>query len=326
MSAMIVDQVVTTQRGGPLELRQTRLERDARKALVRVVAAGVGSADVEMMRGRFYSQPKFPFVSGYDFVGHVEGGPPGLVAAMPRIGAWATAVEADPATLVPVPDGVDPAVAVALVTNGVTAWQLTHRVAKVQPGQTILIHGASGSVGSLLTQFAHLAGAKVIGTASAANLAKVEATGAIAIDYRTDVPTQVRTRAPAGVDVVFDHLGGRHLNESYRLLARAGTVVSYGAASTVDQRGPALLPFLAMAARVTTWEARRLLGLGQAKRARLYNVTPNAQFREDLTKVLSLAASNTITAEVTKYPLQEAQTAMNDVVAKSVEGKAVLIP
>lgn len=218
-----------------LELRETRLDRDPRKALVRVVAAGVGSADVEMMRGRFYSLPKFPFVSGYDFVGHVENGPSALVAAMPRLGAWANAVEVDPATLVPVPDGLDPAVAVALVTNGVTAWQLTHRVAKVQQGQTVVVQGASGSVGSLLTQFAQLAGAKVIGTASAANLGKVASTGAIAVDYRGDVPNQARTHAPDGVDVVFDHLGGRILTESYRLLARGGTVVSYGAASTVDR-------------------------------------------------------------------------------------------
>ncbi|MGH3861348.1 zinc-binding dehydrogenase [Actinokineospora sp.] len=325
---MIVDQVVTTRRGGPevLEPRQTRLDRDPRKVLVRVAAAGVGPADIEMMRGRFYAQPKFPFVSGYDLVGHVEDGRPGLVAAMPRIGAWASAVEVDAATVVPVPDEVDPAVAVALVTNGVTAWQLAHRVAGVQPGHTVLVHGASGSVGALLTQFALLAGAKVIGTASAANLAKVASLGATPVDYRSDVSAQVRTRAPAGVDVVFDHLGGRALTRSYRLLARGGTVVSYGAASTVDQSGPAFLPYLGMAARVAAWEARRFLGLGRGRRARLYNVTPNARFREDLTKVFTLAAAKTITVEVTRYPLREASTAVRDLLDKSVQGKAVLVP
>ncbi|MGQ0837624.1 zinc-binding dehydrogenase [Actinokineospora sp.] len=306
-----------------LRLQRHEFTRDPAKALVRVEAAGIAPVDLEMMRGRFVTQPKLPFIAGYDVVGTVVEGPAELVgtrvAAMPRTGGWASQVELDPATLVPVPAGLDPAEAVALVTNGVTAWQLV-RAARIRAGATVLVHGASGAVGSLLVRFALRAGARVIGTAS--RLDAVRAAGATPVDYRGDVAAAVRAAAPGGVDAVFDPLGGRSLATSYRLLAPGGTVLSYGAQSTED--GPRMAPYLAMGLRVAGWEARRLVGLGRGRRARIYSVTPDARFRADLAEVLALAGE--LPVDVSRYALADAPTAIRDLLAREVKGKAVLLP
>ena len=96
-----------------------------------------------MLKGRYSAQPKFSFVPGYELVGTVEevggdvdGGLAGRrVAALTQTGAWTERVPLDAEKLAPVPEGLDPAEAVAAVTNGVTAWQMLHRAAKVRPGQ-----------------------------------------------------------------------------------------------------------------------------------------------------------------------------------------------
>ena len=88
------------------------------------------------------------------------------VAAVVKTGAWATHLLVDADRLVPVPDGIDPADAETVVVNGITAWQMLHRIAKVRRGQTIVVLGANGGVGSTLVQLAVDAGITVIGTAS----------------------------------------------------------------------------------------------------------------------------------------------------------------
>ncbi|PPK69668.1 zinc-binding dehydrogenase [Actinokineospora auranticolor] len=313
-----MEEVVATRRGGPevLELRTRELVRDLRKALVRVTAAGVGSADREMLFGRFYAQPEFPFVSGYDLVGTVVGGALAgkLVAAMPRGGSWATEVQVDPRQLVVLPDGTDPAKAVALITDGVTAWRMVHRVATVRAGQTVLVHGASGGVGRLLVQLARQAGASVVGTASAGRLTEVEALGAVALDYRKPVQLDA--------DVVFDHIGGRHLVDSYRMLKPGGTLVSYGSKADGDASGSPLRPFLVIIARLLGWEARRLTGLGRGRKTRLFNVKFDAAFPADLNAVLRAD----LDVPVTEYRLDDAKTALADFLDRRVTGKAVLVP
>src|SRR3954462_1226659 len=119
---------------------------------IRVEATGVSFAEQQMRRGKYFDQPPFPFVPGYDCVGTVaavgEGVDPILVgrrvAALTKVGGWAGAVVLDAADLVPIPDGVDPTAAEAVVVNGITAWQMLHRRARVRRGGTILVHGANG--------------------------------------------------------------------------------------------------------------------------------------------------------------------------------------
>ena len=106
------------------------------------------------------------------------------VAAMPIHGCYAQYVCVPQRKLVPVPAGLDAAEAVAVVLNYITAYQMLHRSAKARPGQRMLIHGASGGVGSAMLQLAKLAGVEMYGTCSAQGATVVRELGSIPIDYK----------------------------------------------------------------------------------------------------------------------------------------------
>ena len=101
------------------------------QALVRVEATGVSFAEQQMRRGKYYDQPEFPFVPGYDLVGTVGGR---RVAALTKVGGWADHVVLDEADLVDVPDGVSAEAAETVVVNGLTAYRMLFRVADVKRG------------------------------------------------------------------------------------------------------------------------------------------------------------------------------------------------
>ncbi|WP_226344652.1 medium chain dehydrogenase/reductase family protein [Agilicoccus flavus] len=308
------------------------------EVLLAVEASGVSFAEQQMRRGKYYDQPPFPFVPGYDVVGCVIATGPGddtttvggRYAAITKTGGWASHVVVDAGDLVPVPDGVDPVEAETLVVNGVTAWQMLHRVAKVRAGQTVLVLGANGGVGSTLVQLARLAGARVIGTASARHAEAVRALGALPVDYRDpDVSARIRELAPHGVDAVFDHVGGPGIVDSYRLLARRGTLVVYGTAATRDTPGSSRLPVLTMVARLLWWNAL------PGHRAHFFNVWAGrrhrtafqARVRADLGQVLSLLNEGRLIAQVAaRIPLHDVARAVRLAESGTVIGKVVLVP
>ena len=122
--------------------------------------------------------------------------------------------------LVPVPSTVDPAEAVCLVVNYLTAHMAMHRTANVRSGERILVQGAAGGVGTALLDLGKLAGLEMYGTASKYNHELVSGLGATPIDYRTeDFVERIRDLTGDGVDVVFDPIGGA------RQLRRAAGVV-----------------------------------------------------------------------------------------------------
>ncbi|WP_207955916.1 medium chain dehydrogenase/reductase family protein [Rubrobacter marinus] len=327
-------EIVMPREGGPGVLEAHRRDLpspEPGQVTVRVEAAGVAFSEVQMLKGRYFGQPKFPFVPGYDLVSEVEevgeGVDDGLlgarVAALTETGSWADRVVLDAKDVTPVPAGLDPADAVSAVTNGVTAWQMIHRAARVRPGQTVLVHGASGGVGTLLVQLARLAGAEVIGTASARKHEYVRALGATPVDYRDDVPARVREVSPEGVDAVFDHVGGPGLVDSYRMLRRGGTLVTYGSASTLSGTGHWIKPYLPIFARVLRWNATP-----DGRRATFYYVRRWPKlFREDLATVLSLLAGRKIEAHAsTRMPLGKAAEALEFLASGRASGKVVLVP
>ncbi|MCZ4120924.1 medium chain dehydrogenase/reductase family protein [Streptomyces sp. H39-S7] len=308
--------------------------------LVRMEATGVSFAEQQMRRGRYYDQPAFPFVPGYDLVGTVletgEGVEPGLagtrVAALVKVGGWASHVLIDAADAVPVPDGIDAAQAETVVVNGITAWQMLHRTARVRSGQTIVVHGANGGVGSVLVQLAHAAGVKVIGTASARHHDALRERGVAPVDYRTqDVAARIRELAPAGVDAVFDHVGGRSAVDSWSLLAPGGTLVCYGSASTRDDEGSKQLPVLKLLGRVWLWNA-----LPNRRRAYFFNVWAGralaknrfrTRLRADLTQVFGALQRGDITPQIAaRLPLAQVAEAMRLAESGTVAGKIVLHP
>ncbi|MEV6176771.1 medium chain dehydrogenase/reductase family protein [Streptomyces sp. NPDC052015] len=310
------------------------------QVVIRMEATGVSFAEQQMRRGRYYDQPAFPFVPGYDLVGTVlatgEGVEPGLsgtrVAALVKVGGWASHVLVDAADVVPVPDGIGAAEAETLVVNGITAWQMLHRTARVRAGQTIVVLGANGGVGSVLIQLARAAGVKVIGTASARHHDALREHGVIPVDYRTEnVAARIRELAPGGVDAVFDHVGGRGIADSWSLLAPGGTLVSYGSASTRDDEGSKQWPVLKLLGRVWLWNA-----LPNGRRAYFFNLwagralTRNrfrARLHADLTQVFAAFQRGDVTAQIAaQLPLSRVAEALRLAESGTVAGKVVLNP
>ncbi|MEV0089873.1 medium chain dehydrogenase/reductase family protein [Saccharopolyspora sp. NPDC050642] len=322
-------EVVTTRRSAPPA-------PGPHGVLVRVEATGVSFAEVQMLRGRYPAQPKFPFVPGYDLVGEVvavgsavTGWRPGQrVAAMPRTGAWAEYAEIRDAELVSVPDGVEAGDAAAMIVNGVTAWQMLHRAAKIRSGQTVLVHGVGGGVGVLLAKLGVAAGARVIGTASASRHEALRDIGIELIDHRTeDVDARVAELAPGGVDAIFDPLGPESLDRSWRLLAPGGSLHAYGSSATLHDAGPWWRPYLGLTRRLARWELARLLGRTGGRRARMYYIRPNAQFRTDLAELFRMVASGQLRPLVAeRLPLESAARALDLHISGSRTGRILLIP
>ncbi|MFI5960191.1 medium chain dehydrogenase/reductase family protein [Cryptosporangium sp. NPDC051539] len=348
-TAVTTSEVVLPGKVAPSGLRlakRTLPAPAAGQALVRVESTAVSFAESAMRRGRYQGQPKFPFVPGYDLVGIVESVGSDVdqaligrrVAALTKTGAWATAVLLTAAELVEVPDGVGADEAETLVVNGLTAYQMLHGSAKVRAGQTVLVLGASGGVGTILVQLAQRAGVRVIGTASPRHHEALRALGAEPIDYHDpDLAARVRELAPDGVDAVFDHLGGASLDRSYRLLNRTGTLVSYSIASYLDDKTPVLLTFLVLLTKLTYWNS-----LPTGKHASFYNVWAGAgkpgsvkraaflaRIRTDLTHVFGLLRDGELTAQIAaRFPLTEVTAAMelSESSGRTALGKILLVP
>jgi NADPH:quinone reductase-like Zn-dependent oxidoreductase len=321
-----------------LQVRERPVPRPgAGQVLVRMEATGVSFAEQQMRRGRYYDQPPFPFVPGYDLVGTVLETGPGVaaelagrrIAALVKVGGWSSHLVVDAADVVGVPAGVAAVDAETVVVNGITGWQMLHRRAKVRAGQTVLVLGANGGVGSTLGQLARLAGARVIGSASPKHHDALRAAGVTPVDYRGDVGAQVRAVAPEGVDAVFDHVGGPGIMTSWGLLRRGGTLVSYGSASTRDDTGNRQLPVLKLLARLTFWNL-----LPNGRHAYFFNVWAGrtlrrdafrARLRADLTAVLDAMAAGKLTAQIAaELPLTSAGEALRLAESGTVAGKVVL--
>ena len=232
--------IIVTRYGGPdaLQVIEEEIPQPHRgEVRVKVLAAGVSLPDVLAREGVHPETPRVPYTPGWDLVGVVDEigeGVAGLelgqtVAAMPISGCYAQYVCLPQRKFIPVPADSDPAEAVALVLNYITAYQMLHRSAKVKAGQRVLIHGASGGVGTALLQLGRLAGVEMFGTCSAQATEVVKDLGAIPIDYRnSDFVEEIHHLTGDGVDAVFDGIGGENLWRSREALREGGRVVIYG--------------------------------------------------------------------------------------------------
>src|ERR1700678_3267349 len=209
--------------GGPEVLQMTEEptipEPSSGEIRIKVLAAGTGFTDTMIRRGRY---PDFkgplPFTPGYEIVGVVEKLGPGvtaplegqMVADLCVVGGYPQYAIRPAGSLVPVPDGIDPAEAVCIPLAYLTAFQMLTGYRHLAGGATILVLSASGTVGTALLDLARHFGLKAIGTCSAANFPVVERYGATAIDYHAgDFVAAVRSLTAdrpggAGVDAAFD--------------------------------------------------------------------------------------------------------------------------
>ena len=241
--------VVVARYGGPEELQL--IDEDAPQprtgeVRVKVLAAGVAMPDVMAREGIHPETPRVPYTPGWDFVGRVdalgegvEGLAPGqVVAAMPISGSYAEYVCVQSGELLPIPEGLDPAETVSLLLNYITAYQMLHRCAHAAAGQSILIHGASGGVGTALLQLGRLHSLIMVGTCSSRGAQAVTDLGGTAIDYRRqDLHQEVLRQSAGGVDAVFDPFGGRHMWDARGDLREGGRVVAYGTTTSLREEG-----------------------------------------------------------------------------------------
>jgi NADPH2:quinone reductase len=340
--------IVVTHYGGPDALRVVEEECPEPKngeVRVRVLAAGVCLPDVMMREGIHPETPRLPFTPGWDLIGVVDRlgvGVSGivsgqLVAALPISGAYAEFVCLPPSELVPVPSGLDSAQAVCLILNYVTAYQMLHRSAKVRQGQCVLIHGASGGVGTALLQLGRLSGLEMYGTCSLRGASTVSDLGGIPIDYRhQDFVQEIHRLTGEGVDVVFDSIGGAHIWRSRQAVRPGGRVVAYGLTGSL--RGGRL----ASGGSGSRHRFREIAVFGLyiaggwllpgRKRVIPYSIQWLKRlrltvFRQDLTALFDLLQQRKITPLIARrFPLAEAQAAQELLGTGGVTGKIVLVP
>lgn len=296
---------------------------------VRVRAAGVGSTDLIVVSGTYLFAPKIPFVPGYEIAAVVEALGAGVtgfhvgqrVAALTVHGGFGELLVRDALDFVPIPDDVSDLDAAAVILNYVTAYQAMHRLGHVQSGQTALVTGAAGGVGSAAIQLLRLAGVKVYGAASAGKHAAIRALGAIPIDYRAGKLDQlVRALEPGGVDLVLDGIGGPLISACIGALRPRGRLVAYG--------------FMGISGRFSTVAMFANIFLGSRLRGRrgsFYGITAlyrkdRAPFMADLPKIFTLLAEKKIDPLIAKtFPLLEARAALELLAKNSITGKLVLV-
>jgi NADPH:quinone reductase len=353
--------VVVDHYGGPDVLRVVE-EDDPRpgpgEVRVRVLAAGVSYTDAMLRAGTYLGVPKPPFTPGYELVGVVEELGPRCtrlhvgdrIGALTVWGADAERVCLPEENAVEVPEDLDPAEVLSLVFIYMTAYQLLHRTAKVERGETVLVHGAAGRVGTAVLELGTVAGVRLYGTCSARDRAVVERLGAVAIDYRNeDFLARVRDLPGRGVDVVLDGLGGLLSLRSFRALRPGGRLVVYGHSSAISNghrswRG--WIEWYAATATVALWgllsPRRRVSAYRIQKLREGHQVIPRGTrrplpvgggprdpdwFREDFRALLELLRRGEIHPVVAeRMPLTDARRAHELLESAAAKGKLVLVP
>lgn len=333
--------VVIDHFGGPEVVRVAEDEEPLPaegQARVRVLASGVSLSDAQMRAGTYLGGPKPPFTPGYELVGVIDQLGPGCsrlrvgdrVGVLTQWGANAELVCVPEKYAVAVPEELDPAEVVSLVFTYMTAYQMLHRAAQAKSGESLLVHGAAGRVGTAVLELAALAGLRVYGTASAGDRAAVERLGGVAIDYRNeDFLTRVRDLTGDGVDIALDPFGGAVALRSFRVLRPGGRLVIYGRQNTIAdgrKNWPAVFEWYTGTAAVALWgllsPRRRVL----AYRVQKLRIHHQDWFQEDFSALLELLRADKIHPLVAeRLPLTEARRAHEMLDRTAATGKLVLV-
>lgn len=209
--------------------------------LVKVRAAAVNPVDWKAREGYLQAglEAVFPVVPGWDVSGVVV--QPGVAVDEFAVGdevigyvredflsrgTFAEYVAAPVRTLARKPSSISFEEAAGLPLCGLTAYQVLHRVLRVQEGETVLVHAAAGGVGSLAVQLARHAGCRVIGTAGPHNHDYVRQLGGEPVEYGDGLAARLRALVPDGFDAAFDTVGGEALRVSAETLAPDGRLAS----------------------------------------------------------------------------------------------------
>jgi NADPH:quinone reductase-like Zn-dependent oxidoreductase len=303
--------IVVHEYGGPEVLKYEDVPRPEPKeneVLVRVIAAGVNPVDGAARSAKFaqFLGIKLPAIPGYDIAGVVEktgakitkfksGDPVYAYIALDKGGAYAEYAAVTEKEASPKPNSLTFVEAAAVPLVAETAWQALIDTAKLSAGQTVLIHGGSGGVGSFAIQIAKARGAKVFATASTPNQELLKQLGAdVALDYTKQKFEDIAK----DVDVVLDSVGKDTLARSYRVVKKGGFIVSI-----VGKPDPAEL------------EKHGIRGSSMS-------VEPNSDELAEITKMIDAKKIKVIVSQT--FPLADAAKAQEQVATHHTRGKIVL--
>lgn len=244
---------VLTAHGAPervLQLQDRPVPRPAEgEVLIESEAFGLNYADVMAVKGLYREAPPLPSVLGYETVGRVQemgaGVPSALVGqrvvAIARFGGFAQHAVTDHRTIAAIPEDMPVGTALAMATQGCTAWYMARIARPLRAGERVLVHSAAGGVGHLLVQLAVQAGCEVIAVAGGAGkAAHLRTLGAHHVVDRHAGPYADKVAqvvGPYGLDVSFNAVGGASFKRDLRLLGAGGAVVLFGGAERGARKG-----------------------------------------------------------------------------------------
>ena len=300
------------------------------KVRVRVLVTSAAFTDVMIRKGMYPDvKEKPPFTPGYDMVGIVDALGPGTtrfrigdrVADLTTIGAYAEHVCLPEDRLTPVPEGLSDVDALEMILSAVTPYQMLHRVAKLRAGQSLMIHGAGGAVGTAMLQLAQEAGIAAFGTDVPAKHDLIRSLGATPL--AADAPEGALLEATGGgVDAVFDPLGGDSLARSLHALKPGGMLVAFGFQNEVLGRGGSIpLDFVKL--KLWDWlpngHATAFYSIGAMRRKH------PGWFRSDLEALFAMLAERRIAPVVAEVlPLEKVREAHERIEAGEIAGKLLL--
>jgi NADPH2:quinone reductase len=313
--------------GGPEVLRYEEVplpEPGSGEARVKIEVAGVNFIDIYHRTGQYRGQ--LPMILGMEAAGVVDVVGAGVTEVRPgdrvayamQQGSYAEYAIVPAWKLVPVPDEIDNRLAAAVMLQGMTAHYLTHSTYPLQPGDTALVHAAAGGVGLLLVQLAKRRGARVIGTVSTeekARLAREMGADEVILYTQSDFEAEVRRITDGrGVDVVYDSVGKATFDKSLNCLRPRGYLVLYGQSSgAVPPLDPQVLN-----AKGSLFLTRPSLGHYAATRKELLE-RANDLFQW-------MAAGELVVRVDQTYPLTEAAAAHRYMEGRQTKGKVLLFP
>ncbi|WP_031033680.1 NADPH:quinone oxidoreductase family protein [Streptomyces sp. NRRL F-5650] len=288
------------------------------QVLLKVRAANINFPDALLCRGQYQVRPPLPFTPGVEICGETEDGRRVLATPALPHGGFAEYALADARALLPAPEALDDAEAAALHIGYQTGWFGLHRRARIEAGETLLVHAAAGGVGSAAVQLGKAAGATVVGVVGGPEKAAVarELGCDVVVDRRgEDVVAAVKEATGGrGADVVYDPVGGAAYTQSAKAVAFEGRIVVVGFASgTIPS--PALNHALV--------KNYTILGLHWG----LYNTKNPGLVRhchEQLTELAARGAVKPLVSE--RVPLGEAAGAVRRVADGRTTGRVAVVP
>ena len=313
--------------GGPEVLELVELavpEAKGNDAVVKIVASGVNFIDVYYREGRY--KAVLPFVPGQEAAGDVVAVGPDVtsvkvgdrVAYTMVLGSYAEYVSVAADRLVKIPDGVDYQQAAGLMLQGMTAHYLSHSTYPLKKGETALVHAAAGGVGLLLVQMARNIGARVIGTVSTEEKAKLaRQAGADEVILYTQMDFEAETKritAGKGVDVVYDSVGKTTFEKGLNVLHPRGYMVLFGGSSG------AVPPFdlIQLSQKGSLYVTRPTL---------THYVVTREELDERAGDVFRMVSEGKLKVRIGHtYPLANAAQAHRDLEGRKTTGKLLLLP